>query len=136
MIVVDASIAIKLVLNEPDSQVVRDLWQQSATKGETRLAPPLFRAEKLSVIRRSVHRGLLSELDGSTAVEQLFDLPIQIREPVALYRRAWQFAARFQRPTVYDTCYLALADIEGCELWTADQRLANAVGILPWVRVP
>lgn len=136
MIVVDASIAVKLVLNEPDSGIVRDLWQQWAMTGELRLAPPLFRTETLSVVRRAIHRGLLSERDGNAAVEELFALPMEIREPVALYRRAWEFAKRFQRPTVYDSCYLALADIEGCDLWTADQRLVNAVGNLSWVRIP
>jgi predicted nucleic acid-binding protein len=90
----------------------------------------------MSVIRRSVQRGLLSELDGSAAVENLFNLQIEIREPLTLYRHAWQLAVRFQRPTIYDSCYLALADIEACEFWTADRRLANAVGTLPWVRVP
>ena len=30
-------------------------------------------------------------------------------------------------PRLYDAFYVALADIEGCELWTADRRLTNLV---------
>jgi predicted nucleic acid-binding protein len=135
VIVVDASVALKLVLNETDSQTVRTLWQQWVIDGEKRLAPPLFRAETLSVIRRSVQRGLLSDVDGTAAVEKLLELPIEIREPHTLYRRAWQLAERFQRPTIYDCCYLALAEIEGCEMWTADRRLANVVGTSAGVRL-
>ncbi len=37
-------------------------------------------------------------------------------------------------PTIYDALYLALARDHGCEFWTADERLYNAVrDRLPWV---
>jgi len=41
--------------------------------------------------------------------------------------RAFELAARFRRPAAYDAHYLALADYLECPLWTADQRLYNAV---------
>lgn len=45
------------------------------------------------------------------------------------------FASRFAQPAAYDAHYLALAEREGCEYWTADQRLWNTVkAALPWVR--
>ena len=40
-------------------------------------------------------------------------------------RCAWQ--ATFARGAVYDAHYLALADILGCEYWTADERFYRAV---------
>jgi predicted nucleic acid-binding protein len=55
-------------------------------------------------------------------------MPIQTQEPEQLYERAWALAVRFNRPMIYDCCYLALAEISGCVCWTADQRLANALG--------
>ncbi len=46
-----------------------------------------------------------------------------------------ELAERFRRPATYDPHYLALAEREGCEFWTADERLWNAVKAdLPWVR--
>jgi predicted nucleic acid-binding protein len=136
MMAIDASIAIKLVLQEADSVTARRVWQGWSEAGEILVAPALFRAETCSVVRRKVHQGILTDADGDTAYELLRDLPIQIHEPDNLYIVAWQLAKRFNRPTIYDSCYLALADIIGCELWTADQRLANAVGPqLSWVRL-
>jgi len=44
-------------------------------------------------------------------------------------------ATHFNRPTAYDAHYLALAEMLGCEFWTADRRLYNAVKEeLPWVK--
>ena len=44
-------------------------------------------------------------------------------------------AKRFNRPQAYDSHYLALAEMLGLELWTADERLYNAVkDALPWVK--
>jgi predicted nucleic acid-binding protein len=44
---------------------------------------------------------------------------------------AW--AMHLDRAAAYDSFYLALAETLDCDLWTADRRLASAVG-LPWVR--
>jgi predicted nucleic acid-binding protein len=135
VIAVDASIALKLVLHEPDSALVRAAWQRWTDAGDVLVAPPLFRAETLSVVRRKVHQGILSAADGDRARQALEDLVVEVREPADLYDVAWQLAVRFNRPTVYDCCYLALALLAGCELWTADQRLARAVDAqLAWVR--
>lgn len=134
MIAVDASVALKRVLKEPDSDVARNLWQTWIDRGEVVIAPVLFRAETLSVVRQNVHRGLLTAEQGEAAYTVLENLGVEFLEPGDLYRVAWQYAQRFNRPTVYDCCYLALAAIVGCEFWTADRRLANAVGgQLPWI---
>lgn len=137
MIVVDASFLLKLFLKEPDSQEVRTLWQGWAQSGKVIVAPPLLWPETLSVLRRSVHRGILSEGDGDRAASALEKLEIDVREPPGFYRAAWRLAQRFDRPTVYNCCYLALAEMAGCDLWTADRRLLNVVSpLLAWVRSP
>jgi predicted nucleic acid-binding protein len=135
MLVVDASLALKLVLDEGDSDVARSLWSVWEEAGEPLCAPALFRAETASVLRRETHRRHLTEAQGRRAYAALQGYTIEIREPDGLYQLAWDYAERFNRPTVYDSCYLALAEIIGCELWTADKRLANAAGALPWVRI-
>jgi len=38
-----------------------------------------------------------------------------------------QIATRFGLSTAYDAYYLGLAEILGCELWTADEEFFNAV---------
>ena len=135
MIVVDASFALNLVLNEPTRTAVRAQWQGWYGSREMIVAPPLFQAETLSVVRRNVHRGVLADADAERALVDLDNLQIGIREPAGLYRAAWDLAKHYNRPTIYDCCYLALAAMNGCELWTADLRLANAVRpTLFWVR--
>lgn len=137
MIVVDASFLLKLFLNEPDSQQVRAQWEAWARTGEVILGPPLLWPETLSALRRSVHRGILSGADGDRAFVALEKLEVDVREPPDLYRLAWHLAQRLDRPTVYDCCYLALAEMARCDLWTADRRLLNVVSpLLPWVRSP
>jgi predicted nucleic acid-binding protein len=52
----------------------------------------------------------------------------------ALLRRGLALATQFNRPTAYDAQYLAVAERLGCDFWTADERLYNAVNTqLAWV---
>ncbi len=42
---------------------------------------------------------------------------------------------KFRLPATYEAHYLALAEREACDYWTADERLWNGVkGELSWVR--
>jgi len=44
-------------------------------------------------------------------------------------------ATRLNLPAAYDAYYLALAEMLGCEFWTADKKLCNTVkDSLPWVK--
>jgi predicted nucleic acid-binding protein len=62
-------------------------------------------------------------------------IPIHTYFDVALLRRAYELATQFNRPTAYDSQYLAVAERLNCEFWTADQRLFNAAHEqLPWVK--
>lgn len=136
MIAVDASIALKLVLNEPLSEEVRLAWTTWTNVGEIVVAPALFRSETLSVLRKAVLRDRISSDDAETARNVLSGLSIEIREPPGLYEIAWDLAKRYHRPNIYDCCYLALATIAGCDFWTADARLAHVVQPdLAWVRL-
>jgi predicted nucleic acid-binding protein len=56
------------------------------------------------------------------------ELEFYLTEPPNLYELAYELANRFGRPLAYDMQYVALATIAGCVLWTADQRLLNALG--------
>ncbi len=52
------------------------------------------------------------------------------RQPTASGSRA----IHFNRPTAVEAHYLALAELFGCEWWTADERLFKTVRHeLPWV---
>jgi predicted nucleic acid-binding protein len=53
-----------------------------------------------------------------------------------MHVRALDIERRFPERKAYDSHFLALADLLGCELWTSDKRLYNRVGTrLPWVKL-
>jgi predicted nucleic acid-binding protein len=59
---------------------------------------------------------------------------VRLSQQRGIYPLAWRLAQQYNRPRAYDTAYLALATLRGCEYWTTDERLNDAVGRdLAWV---
>lgn len=79
----------------------------------------------MSVIRRQRANGALTAKQATNAIDDLWNLPIEIYPTAPLLRRGWELR---DNATVYDACYVALAEALDCPLATADQRLANASG--------
>lgn len=133
---VDASLALKLVLLEDDSDRAEALWANWITQDITVIAPYLLAYEVSSVIRNKIYCGKITSEDGDLAFAKLHAQGIVLLHPKELAPTAWDLARQFNRPTAYDSQYLALAQILDCELWTADKRLYNAVhDTLPWVQI-
>lgn len=126
-ICVDASVALKLVLPEDHHDQAKGLFSDSSQKGIRLIAPVFFAFEVDSVIRNHVARGLLSEDAGDAAFDTLRSLPVRLVSDPDQRILAWQLAKQLDLPTIYDASYLALAQIRGCEFWTADQRLYRKV---------
>jgi len=117
-ICVDASFVLKLYLPEDDSDKAQQLWSTWLTQDAD-----------------NVHRKTISAEKGHLAIDAFVSQKIRLLHPPTLVERAWSLAAQFQRPTTYDVYYVALAEILGCEFWTADRRLYNVVNqVLPWVK--
>jgi predicted nucleic acid-binding protein len=135
LVCVDASILIKLVVEEEQSDRASALWDSWVDDGVEIVAPTLFSYEVTATLRKKVHRQLLALAEGKEAFAAALAVEMTLMAPSGLHERAWELAARFNRPTAYDSHYLALAEMLGCEFWTADQRLFNAVrDELGWVR--
>jgi len=125
---VDASLVVKLALeSEVHSAVARRLVRESVAAGFRLIAPPIFPAEVDSVIRRCLHTGRLKAEDASLAYRVLDRAPVEVVSHPDLRRRAREIAERFNQPTVYDATYAALAELRGCEFWTADRAFHEAV---------
>ncbi len=133
-VVVDASLAIKWVLEEEYTEqalVLRGRWQDTR---QQIMAPPIFRAEIANALHQRVRKREVSRLEATEMLDSLLALVV-IGEPAGLYGRAMGLAGDLGLGSIYDALYLALAEYEGCELWTADQRLARqATPRLPLVR--
>jgi len=135
-ICVDASLALKLVLPESDSDLAQAQWQDWVGAAVEIIAPDLFTYETTSVLRNRVYRKEITQSEADEALRILASLDITYHQPGAIRQSAWELGRRFNRPTAYDAFYLALAQDEGFSLWTGDKRLYNAVkDQLRWVHV-
>ena len=133
-ICVDAGILLKLVLQEPDSHLAEALWQSWISKGVQPVAPQLFPFEVTAVLRKLTHRGILEATLAEKALKTALAFDVSLQTFDGIHVRAWQLDTEFDRPTAYDTHYLALAEHLECAFWTADQKLFNAMSQkLDWV---
>ncbi len=121
MLVVDASVVAPAIADGgPDGDACR-----ARIRGQSLAAPDLLRLEAMSVFRRQLANGSLTEKQATNAIEDLLNLPVAVYPTAPLLRRGWEMR---DNATAYDSCYVALAEALGCPLATADQRLANAPG--------
>jgi predicted nucleic acid-binding protein len=132
---IDANLALKLVLAEPDSAQAHHLWDTWINADVDIVAPPLLAFEATSVICNKMYRGLVPPEEAELMFKAFHLLGVKLLYPDGLHQKAWELVKRFNRPQAYDSHYLALADILGLELWTADERLYNVVqSDLAWVK--
>jgi predicted nucleic acid-binding protein len=130
----DASFALKLVLSEPESEEVEAQWEAWLRGGVDVISPYLLLYEISSVLRNHAYQKKLTEKEAEAALKLVTNLGIIYLSPQALWQLAWDLASRFNRPTLYDCYYLALAQHQSCPFWTGDKRLYNAVRMdLDWV---
>jgi predicted nucleic acid-binding protein len=100
------------------------------------VAPWLLRYEVTNALHRLRLFGQLTDAALEEQVRAVLALPISYTADESLHLDAVRLARRFNRPASYDAHYLALAEREGAEFWTADERLFNAVHHqLPWVHL-
>lgn len=126
LVCVDANIIVKIVSPEALRPQALALWQRWLDEEREVVAPRLLSYEVTSVMRRKAVRGLLTFDEARDALEAALALPITLVDPPALSQHAFELATRFDRPTAYDSHYLALAEHLDCRFWTADERLYNA----------
>jgi predicted nucleic acid-binding protein len=136
-IIIDANIALKWVLNEPDSNLAEALLIEWSHKGIVMYAPALLTYEVTNILYQNVRKGTITLEKAKDAIKNVLrtGLKLELTQDMILNIQALELAQRFNLPAIYDAHYLALAKREECELWTADKRLWRAVkDQLPWVR--
>ncbi|MGE5560591.1 MAG: type II toxin-antitoxin system VapC family toxin [Chloroflexota bacterium] len=133
-ICVDASLIVKCLVSEPDSNTAL-VWLRSH-RGEDMIAPTFIVAEVASALRKKVRRRELTHAESLEAMAAFGLLEIRTVPEHDIACRALELSAELNQSTAYDTIYLALAEHEQCEYWTADARFANAVSPkYPFIRL-
>ena len=127
VVVVDASLAVKWLVEEEDSDKAHAALASWVAQDITRIAPYLMPFEVANALHRRVARGEFNIADSARMVTRLLGSQLELYHSQSLHARALQLANQLSQGAVYDAHYLALAEEFGCDLWTADKRFYRAV---------
>lgn len=119
-VVVDASVAIKWVVEEEGSDAAATLASQELS------APTLLTVECANALWAKARRGELASNQVMERLQALVAAPVEWIPVEELTESTAELAIQLNRP-VYDCLYLALALRRDWKVVTADRRFAEAV---------
>ena len=118
-IVVDASVAVKWVVNEPRTEAAL------ALRDEELIAPALWLAEAANALWRHVRLGELNRNQALARLSELETAPVASLPIEPHVAKALELATEADHP-VYDCVYLALALHQQARVVTDDRRFLAA----------
>ncbi|HXU99122.1 MAG TPA: type II toxin-antitoxin system VapC family toxin [Caulobacteraceae bacterium] len=130
-LILDASVAAKMLFEEEDSNLARD-WRKMARL----TAPDFILIEMASIAAKRVRRHLCAGEEASRAVRDVARLIDHLTPSASLTPRAYEIA-RDHGVSAYNGLYLALAEKVGAAVLTADAKQvekARAAGLGKLVR--
>jgi predicted nucleic acid-binding protein len=116
-LIVDASVAVKWLADEPGSVDARAL----GNRDEALIAPELVIAEVGNALWKKSREGILTRAQAMLGLRQLPLLFHRLHADITLSERALEIAHDARHP-IYDCFYIALAEHEDAPLITADER--------------
>lgn len=132
-VVVDASVAVKWVIDEEYTDRARALLTDSVSRSI--LGPPHLASEVTNAIYQRLRRRDITATEAGEALERFLAIGPELISPAGLYQQAYDFAQTHSLKNVYDSLYAVLALILELDLWTDDRVLLRALGpAAPWVR--
>ena len=120
----DASVAMKWVLPEPDTSRAVRIRNEFRVGLLELIAPDVFVPEVSHGLTKAERRGVIPVGMAERRMLNVINCLPDLYPPLPLVRRAIQIASR-ARIAVYDCLCLALAEREGSELLTADDKLVR-----------
>jgi predicted nucleic acid-binding protein len=120
MVIVDASVAVKWVVDEPDGEAAEALLEQRLA------APSLWLAEAANALWAKCRRKDITEQDVHDGCRLLAQAPVTRIDLDPLLLPAARLALELGHP-VYDCFYLVAAQLHETHLITADRRFARRV---------
>ena len=134
-LVLDASVAVKILLPEEEHH---DLALQLLTEFRSQLryliAPDILPAEMGHVLTKAERRGIIPKGRGKVLFDDFINPCIDLYPFGDLFDRAMEIASDF-RVGFYDSCYAVLAEEQGMELVTTDEKLINSLPKFPIVHL-
>lgn len=127
----DSSVLIPYLTPEDHSEKA-EVLVVDAISSSCRLVIPSFAwAEVGSVLRKKVHRGVLTPEDSEACFQDFQLLPLEFIEQTDIRTKAWAIAAQYDLSTLYDAAFLACSEYFQAEFWTSDQTLINSLRPCP-----
>ena len=126
-IVIDASVALKWVLDEPGKEAADVLLEEEL------VAPALWLLEAANALWRRSQRGEISAEEARERLTELYNAPVTTTTIDDDLLAAADLANVMRHP-VYDCLYLAVAIRENTYVVTADRRFHAAVERLPTLK--
>ena len=125
--VVDASVTLKLLVEEPGSAEARLFFGRlNEPEPPVLYAPDLLYVECANTVWKYVWRYGYAARSAQAALKALADLSLQSVPTQQLFQEAFRLSAR-HKISAYDACYLALAQQFHCPLVTEDFELIRRV---------
>ena len=125
-IVIDASVAVKWVLRETDSNEADALLDDNDL-----IAPALWLAEAANALWRNVRVGQITSAQASARSAELLRAPVATLPIEPHVERALALAIALDHP-IYDCLYLAVALHHDTHVVTADRRFTAAAVRSEW----
>jgi len=122
--VLDASVGVQCLLVEKDTAKARQLRDDFNNGIHKLLAPGVFPIEVLNVLTKAQRKGRITHQDGAILADACLDGLPNLHDSHSLLPKAYELSS-LTRSAVYDCLYVALAEREGCDLVTADEKLVN-----------
>ncbi len=126
-VVIDASVALKWVLDEPGKEAADALLEEEL------IAPSLWLLEAANVLRRRTQRGEINDEEAKERLTELYNAPVTTTTIEDDLLAAADLANVLGHP-VYDCLYLAMAIRENTYVVTADSRFHAAVDRSPTLK--
>jgi predicted nucleic acid-binding protein len=131
--VLDASAALRWVLPRPNSGKALQLRADFQNSVHELIAPSIFSGEVASALTKAERQKLIAVGDARPLLGRVMRTPPVMHPYEPLLDRAVDISSQ-TRSGLYDCFYAALAEREGCELVTDDQKLiANLRAHFPFI---
>jgi predicted nucleic acid-binding protein len=127
MNVLDASVALKWVLPETDTLKAVRLRTEFRNGIRELISPDIFPFEIAHALAKAERQRIIAQGAGERKLLSVLKAAPNLRPSLPLLHRAYQIASQ-ARIGVWDCLYIALAEREGCDLITADQKLLHNLG--------
>jgi predicted nucleic acid-binding protein len=124
--VLDSSVALKWVLPEADSGKAIRLRDEYSNGIHELLAPDIFPSEIANALASAERQQRIRPGESAVFLNDILSAAPALHHSSPLLIRAMEIAISTKQ-AIYDVLYVALAEAQGCELVTADDKLARSL---------